>query len=87
MAQLIASYPILYRAKQYRVGESLPTDDPEMTEAWIEAGTAVWSDGKKAAVKAVPAAAEAAVEGNAINAETAENLVGKVPKTATRKKK
>lgn len=37
--------------------------------------------------KAIPETAEAGLEGLAVNGETEENLIGKVPKTAARKKK
>lgn len=43
---LIAVYPILYHARQYRVGETLPTNDADMVAAWLEAGTAKWRDGE-----------------------------------------
>lgn len=41
-AVLMAVYPILYLSKQYRVGDILPAGDPEMVDAWLEAGTAAW---------------------------------------------
>ena len=41
---LIALYPILYEAKQYEVGEELPTNNNEMTEKWIKGGSAKWND-------------------------------------------
>lgn len=41
-ARLIAIYPILYESRQYKVGEQLPANNHEMTEAWINAGTAKW---------------------------------------------
>lgn len=44
--KLIAIYPILYRAHQYKVGDELPTQDAEMVKAWIEAQTAEWEGGK-----------------------------------------
>ena len=42
MNRLIALYPILYHSTQYKVGEELPANNPEMLEAWIKAGTAGW---------------------------------------------
>lgn len=42
--KLIALYPILYQAKQYEVGEELPTNNNEMTEKWVEGGSAKWSE-------------------------------------------
>lgn len=44
--KLIAIYPILYRAHQYKVGDELPTQDAEMVKAWLEAHTAEWERGK-----------------------------------------
>ena len=40
--KLIATYPILYQSTQYNVGQSLPTNNPDMVKAWLDAGTAVW---------------------------------------------
>lgn len=83
--RLIAAYPILYRSRQYWVGEELPADDAGMVQAWIEAGTAAWVDpDTQKPPKAKPAAAEAGLAGESPNGETDENLVGKVPKTPTR---
>ena len=102
MEKLIATYPILYLSKQYEIGDELPANDPKMMEAWLKAETAVWksthSDTEDAEGSAdvdeelLPAfatvvSAEAGVEGSAVNAETEDNLVGKVPKTATRNRK
>lgn len=44
--ELIAIYPILYRAHQYSVGDKLPADDPDMVKAWLEADTAEWRGGE-----------------------------------------
>lgn len=83
--KLIAVYPILYRSRQYWVGQELPADDAGMVQAWIEAGTAAWVDpDAPKPPKAKPAAAEAGLAGESPNGETDENLVGKVPKTSTR---
>lgn len=83
--RLIAAYPILYRSRQYWVGEELLADDAGMVQAWIEAGTAAWVDpDTQKPPKAKPAAAEAGLAGESPNGETDENLVGKVPKTPTR---
>ena len=82
--RLIAVYPILYRSRQYWVGEELPADDAGMVQAWIEAGTAAWVEpDTQKPPKAKPAAAEAGLAGESQNGETDENLVGKVPKTPT----
>lgn len=42
--KLIALYPILYQAKQYEVGEELPTNNNEMTEKWVEGRSAKWNE-------------------------------------------
>ena len=83
--KLIAVYPILYRSRQYWVGQELPADDAGMVQAWIEAGTAAWVDpDAPKPPKAKPAAAEPGLAGESPNRETDENLVGKVPKTPAR---
>lgn len=62
--KLIAIYPILYRAHQYKVGDELPTQDAEMVKAWLEAHTAEWEGGK-----APMETAEEAEEGGAKDPE------------------
>lgn len=84
--ELVATYPILYRSHQYEVGDSLPADDESMVQAWFDAGTAVWSEGKQEKAKATPATATAGLAGESKNGETPENVVGRVPKTPTRSK-
>ena len=84
--KLVATYPILYRSPQYEVGDSLPADDESMVQAWLDAGTAVWSEGKQEKAKATPATATAGLAGESKNGETPENVVGRVPKTPTRSK-
>lgn len=84
--ELVATYPILYRSYQYEVGDSLPADDESMVQAWLDAGTAVWSEGKQEKAKATPATATAGLAGESKNGETPENVVGRVPKTPTRSK-
>lgn len=87
MMKLTATYPILYHSKQYRVGEDLPTNDPNMVQAWLDAGTAVWQDGEQTTpAKAVSVTAEPGLAGASPNGETNENVVGKVPKTPARTK-
>ena len=39
---LIAKRPILHLAKLYHVGDELPTSDPVMLNAWLDAGSAEW---------------------------------------------
>lgn len=84
--ELVATYPILYRSHQYEAGDSLPADDESMVQAWLDAGTAVWSEGKQEKAKATPATATAGLAGESKNGETPENVVGRVPKTPTRSK-
>ena len=84
--ELVATYPILYRSHQREVGDSLPADDESMVQAWLDAGTAVWSEGKQEKAKATPATATAGLAGESKNGETPENVVGRVPKTPTRSK-
>lgn len=84
--ELVATYPILYRSHQHEVGDSLPADDESMVRAWLDAGTAVWSEGKQEKAKATPATATAGLAGESKNGETPENVVGRVPKTPTRSK-
>lgn len=87
--KLTAVYPILYHSHQYQVGEELPTNDPEMTALWLEAGTAAYIlPPSENAVTAKPATAEPGLFGKAEGPEKGEDdLVGKVPKTAARSKK
>lgn len=91
MQRLTAQTSILFESKIYKPGEELPAKNPVMVEAWLEAGTAVWIDDEqiKAPVKARPRTAEPGLPGVAVHSESenGENLVGKVPKTNSRKKK
>ena len=102
MVKLIAKYPILYLSKQYDIGDELVANNPEMVKAWLDAGTAEWvedeefvSDGttdekseeELSPATATPVVAEAGLAGDAVGAETDENLVGKIPKTPARSRK
>ena len=92
--RLTARVHILYNGRQYKPGEQLPTNNPAYISAWIEAGSAVWtdeSDGsenttvKKTAAKAQRKTAPAGVTGIAQPATGAEeDLVGKVPSKKAR---
>lgn len=90
MQRLTAQKSILFESKIYSPGEELPTKNAGMVEAWIAAGTAVWIDDetKTTKAKARPRTAEPGQPGVAVASESedGENLVGKVPKTASRKK-
>jgi hypothetical protein len=88
--KLVATYPILYQSRQYKVGEILPANNHEMVEAWLEAGTAKWiADETNNKAKAQPRTAEPGQPGEAVASESedGDNLVGKVPKTNSRRKK
>lgn len=91
MQKLTAQQSILFESKLYAPGDELPTKNATMIEAWIKAGTAVWIDDEATSTKAKarPATAEPGQPGATVasEAENGENLVGKVPKTTSRKKK
>lgn len=86
---LVAVYPILFQSHQYKVGDTLPANYPDMVDAWLEAGTAVWKKVEAAAPKAKPATAEPGLAGATVSSasENGEDLVGKVPKTTKRSEK
>lgn len=91
MQRLTAKTSILFESKIYNPGEELPVKNPAMVEAWLAAGTAVFIDDEqtKTPAKARPRTAEPGQPGVAVHSESAngEDLVGKVPKTSSRKKK
>lgn len=91
MQKLIAQQHILFESKMYAPGNELPTKDATIVEAWIAAKTAVWikDDTNNTRAKAQPRTAEPGQPGVAVASESedGEDLVGKVPKTANRKKK
>lgn len=87
---LLAQTYILYNSHQYKPGDELPASDAGMLEAWLEAGTAAWVTVSEECVgKAVPASAIAGVCGEAVSSDSddGENLVGRVPNNAVRKRK
>lgn len=85
---LIARKPILYLARQYKVGEIIPANDAAMVEAWLDAGSAVWMAVPEKVPKAKPVTAEPGLGGIAAAAaeSDSDDLVGRVPKTKSRKK-
>ena len=91
MQKLVARAVILYNGRLYAIGEELPTNNPQMVEAWLAAGTAVWKNAEEVntPVKAVAQTAEPGLPGKATlsESEDGDDLVGKVPKTTARKKK
>lgn len=44
MRRLIAKRKILYLSKEYQLGEELPASDPNIVEAWLQAGSARWDE-------------------------------------------
>ena len=91
MKRLTAKQNIIFKSKNYAPGDELPTNDASMVEAWLAAGTAVLIDDEQTntPAKARPATAEPGQPGVAVasKSEDGENLVGKVPKTASRENK
>lgn len=84
--KLVAIYPILYRSHQYEIGDALPADDQSMVQAWLDAKTAMWQEEEVSGAKAKPVTAQAGLTGQSPNGETADNVVGRVPKTPARNK-
>lgn len=76
---------------RYAPGDFLPTDKPEDTAAWVDAGTAMWvpEDYKPpdhAAAHLVTA--EPGLPGIAVGGElTGDDLAGKIPKTVERRRR
>lgn len=74
---LVTVYPILYLSRQYKVGEELPTNNHDMTKAWISSGAAAWITPDKVKKIARISTAEPGLSGTAMPAD--ENcLVGKI---------
>lgn len=90
--KLVALMPILFRCAQYRTGDTLPTDDATMVDAWINAGSARWEEKtqdarpKKAKAKAVAATATPGLPGLS-NTGNPEDLAGRIPTDGVRKTK
>ena len=81
----IAQTYILYNSTQYKPGDVLPANDPEMLAAWLEAGTAKWLDETVVnSMKAQSVTALAGMYGTAVSSdsEDGEDLVGRVPEMA-----
>ena len=47
MRKLIATTQILFRDQLYEIGDELPSSDPVMLQAWLEAGSAEWNPAKE----------------------------------------
>lgn len=83
----IAQTYILYNSTQYKPGDVLPANDPEMLAAWLEAGTAKWLDETVVnSMKAQSVTALAGMYGTAVSSdsEDGEDLVGRVPHNSVR---
>ena len=83
----IAQTYILYNSTQYKPGDVLPANDPEMLAAWLEAGTAKWLDETVVnSMKAQSVTALAGMYGTAVSSdsEDGEDLVGRVPHNSAR---
>ena len=74
---LVATYPILFRAHLYKVGEKLPTNDTTMLNAWLEAGSAKWVDDVEPEKEApAPKAKPAAAKGQYLRSVTVASTMG-----------
>lgn len=83
----IAQTYILYNSTQYKPGDELPANDPEMLAAWLEAGTAKWLDETVVnSMKAQSATALVGMYGTAVSSDSGdgEDLVGRVPHNSAR---
>ena len=86
---LLAQTYILYNSHQYKPGDELPGNDPVMLAAWLEAGTAAWvSVSELISDTAIPVSALAGLYGSAVSSDSddGENLVGRVPINAGRRR-
>lgn len=76
---------MLYLAHQYGVGDELPTNNPDIMQAWIESGAAAWINAEAStAPKAQPATAPAGMFGISSDGNP-EDLVGRITPTEERK--
>lgn len=84
---LRATLPILYRSRQYRVGDALPADNEGTVQAWLEAGSAAWLDDeeKASAAKAKSVTAPLGKAGLSSDGDP-EARASRIPKTPEREK-
>ena len=76
---LKAKRPILHGCTQYRVGDTLPANDTDLVNAWLNNGVAYWEEVEpKAPMKAAPAAAQAGRDGKSSDGDR-EAMVGRAP--------
>lgn len=91
MSNLKAVRPVLYLAHQYGIGDTLPVADGSMVNAWLEAGSAVWTEdeAQAPAPKAKAVTAPSGMPGISSDGDT-EALTGKItpkPERETDKRK
>ncbi len=81
--KLVAVYPILYGARQYKVGDELP--DSEMKQTWLDAGTAtlVEDEPEAPAPRAQMLTAQPGQIGIS-NSGNEDDLAGRIPKSIER---
>ena len=88
--KLIAVSHILYRNMQYYPGDELPIGT-DMQEVWIDCGSATFEDSDETVetkvTKARRVMAQSGLTGTAVNSESEENLIGRVPVTEGRRRK
>lgn len=75
---LAARTYILYGSHQYKPGEILPANNPDMVEAWLDAKTAAWVPVQDQPVKASPVSAVPGLAGTVLGAAQMGALAGKV---------
>lgn len=75
---LVAKTYILYNSRQYKPGEFLPANNPDMVAAWLAAGTAVWRSGPVKSVKASPSVAMPGLAGAVSGTGQMSGLAGRV---------
>lgn len=85
----LAQTYILYNSTQYKPGDKLPTNDPKMLEAWLEARTAAWVDEdivKNAKAQSVTAMTGLYGQAVCSDSDNGEDLAGRVPINNGRRK-
>lgn len=85
----LAQTYILYNSTQYKPGDKLPTNDPKMLKAWLEARTAAWVDEdivKSAKAQSVTAMTGLCGQAVCSDSDNGEDLVGRVPINNGRRK-
>ncbi len=75
---LVARTYILYNSQQYKPGDFLPANNPDMVAAWLAAGTAAWSRASVKSVKASPSVALPGLAGAISGTMQMSGLAGRV---------